>query len=177
MGSEAWKKIPNAEKEKYEKIYQKAKTQYDEDMAAFLAAGGQKEKGAVAQRSERRKEREGTLKKKKDPNQPKRPGAGAFGIFIAENREKISKSLPPGVRCVEVTKVGAKQWAELSAVAKKPYEDKFLKKKEEYEAAMIEYKKNLPEDAEDDEEDDQGEEEEEEEPSEPVPKRGRKAGA
>merc|ERR1719240_1081088 len=142
-------------------------------MAAFLGAGGEIAKGERALRSEKRKAKLG--KKVKDPNAPKKPTGGGYGVFLAENRASIVKSLPADHKMTDVGKAAGEKWRALSDAAKKPYQDKFLKKQEEYKAALAEYKKNLPEDEEEDDEEDEDEEEEEEE--EPAPKKVRKAGA
>merc|ERR550537_306982 len=84
MGGEAWKKLSDAQKAPYQKKYEQTKAKFDKDMAAFLAAGGEKTKGVRAQRSEKRKSKEG--KKVKDPNAPKKPTGGAYGVYLAENR-------------------------------------------------------------------------------------------
>lgn len=176
MSGEAWKKLTDAQKKPYQKKYEDVKAKFDKDMAAFLDAGGEKVKGIRAQRTEKRKERDGG-KKKKDPNAPKRPVGGAFGIFLNENREKIIKSLPAGSnKSTDVSKAAGEQWKKLSAAAQKTYQEKYEKKKEEFEAAMEEYKKTLPADAgeEDENDDEEEEEEDEEEESEPSPKKGRK---
>jgi len=178
MAGDAWKKISDKEKAPYQKKYEETKAKFDKDMAAFLAAGGEKTKGVIGLRNEKRKEREG--KKKKDKNAPKKPAGGAYGVFLAENRSAIVKSLPAGHKMVDVAKAAGAQWKELSDAAKKPYQDMYLKKHTEYLAALTEYKKNLPADAEEEEgedEEDDEEEEEEEEEEEPAPKKVRKAGA
>merc|ERR1719387_2961515 len=147
-------------------------------MEAFIAQGGEKTKGVTALRSEKRKAREG--KKKKDANAPKKPAGGAYGVFLAENREKIIKSLPKGSnKTTDVAKAAGEQWKKLSETAKKPYQDKYDKKMEECKVAFEEYKKTLPEDADEDEDENEEEEadEDEEEESEPSPKKARKAGA
>jgi len=176
MAGVDWKKLSDAQKAPYQKKYEAAKAKFDKDMAAFLEAGGEKTKGVAALRSEKRKERDG--KKKKDPNAPKKPAGGGYGVFLSENRATIVKSLPAGHKITDVSKVASEKWNALSDAAKKPFQDKFLKKQDEYKAALEEYKKNLPADAEEDEEEeDEEEEEEEEEEPEPVSKKGRKAGA
>merc|ERR1712146_878603 len=111
----------------------------------------------------------------KDPNAPKKPAGGAFGVWLAENRASITKSLPAGHKITDVTKAAGEQWKKLSDATKKPYEEKFQKKQAEYKAALEEYKKTLGEDAEEEEEEDQ--DEEKEETPEPPAKKGRKAGA
>merc|ERR1712014_532462 len=168
LASENWKKLSEKEKEPYQKKYELAKAKYEKDMAAFLASGGVKEKGAAALRTEKRKAKEGKLKKKKDPNAPKRPAGGGYGVFLSENRDKIVKSLPAGHKMTDVGKAAGAQWKALSAAAKKPYEEKYAKKQAEYKAAMEQWKKDHPDEEEDDDE--------EEEPEE-KPKKARKAGA
>jgi len=175
MAGDNWKNMTDAQQAPYNKKYADAKVQFDKDMAAFLAKGGEVTKGARGLRSEKRKARD--AKKKKDINAPKRPGAGAYSIFLAENRAKIMQSLPAGSRVSDVAKVAGETWKALSDAQRKPYDEKFLKKQEEYKVALAEYKKNLPEDAEEDEEaeDEEEEEEEEEEDEEsPLLKKARK---
>jgi len=182
LAGESWKKLSDKEKAPYQAKYEAAKAKYEKDMAAFLAAGGVKEKGAMALRSEKRKAKEG--KKKKDPNAPKRPAGGGYGCFLAENRSKIVASLPKDHKMTDVGKAAGAQWKALSAAAKKPYEETYKKKNDEYVKAMAEYKKNHPdvveegdEDGEDDEEEDEEEEDEEEEVKAVPKKKARKAGA
>merc|ERR1719253_1151484 len=90
LASENWKKLSDKEKEPYQKKFELAQAKFAKDMAAFLASGDVKEKGAAALRTEKRKAKEGKLKKKKDP----RPAGGAYGVYLSENRDKIVKSLP-----------------------------------------------------------------------------------
>merc|ERR1711920_399390 len=123
--------------------YEGLKAKFDKDMAAFLEAGGVKEKGIAAQRAEKRKAKE-EKRAKKDPNAPKRPGGGAYGIFLAENRAKIVSTLPKDHKMVDVSKAAGVQWKALSAIAKKPYEDKYKKKQAEFLKAMEKYKKDNP---------------------------------
>merc|ERR1712066_882226 len=167
-----WKKLTEAQKAPYAKKCETAKSQYDKEMEAFLAGGGVKEKGVAALRAEKRKAKDG--KKKKDPNAPKRPVGGAYGVFLAENRSKIVSSLPQGHKMTDVAKAAGEQWKTLSDAAKKPYETKYAKKQQEYEKAMEEYRKANP-DAED-----HDEEEKEDTPAEESSapkKKARKAGA
>merc|ERR1711972_787150 len=78
---------------------------------------------------------------KRDQNAPKKPSGGGYGQFLAENREKIVKSLPAGSNVItDTTKAAGAQWKALSDDEKKPYEDKYQQKMSEYQAAMEEYK-------------------------------------
>merc|ERR1711920_1106812 len=139
LAAEEWKKVSEAQKATYQKKYDDVKAKFDKDWAAFLAAGGEKAKGTRALRTEKRKEKDG--KKKKDPNAPKKPAGGAYGVFLAENREKIVKSLPAGHKMVDVAKAAGAQFKSLSEVAKKPYEEKYQKLAAQWKIAMEEYKK------------------------------------
>lgn len=172
LAGENWKKLSEKEREPYQKKYELAKAKFEQDMAAFLASGGVKEKGAAALRTEKRKAKEGKLKKKKDPNAPKRPAGGGYGVFLSENRDKIVKSLPADHKMTDVGKAAGDQWRALSAAAKKPYEDKYQKKNDEYKKAMEEWKKTHP-----DENEDEEDEEDDEEEEKPAKKAARKAGA
>jgi len=135
-----------------------------------------KQKGAAALRSEKRKAKEG--KKKKDPNAPKKPAGGGYGVFLKENREKIVLTLPAGHKITDVAKAAGEQWKALPAATKKPYEDKFQKLIAEYRKAMEEYKKTHGADEGEDEDEDEDEEDEEEEEEKAAPKKkARKAGA
>merc|ERR1712060_561834 len=176
MAGAEWKTLTEEQKAPYAKKYEVAKAQYDKELESFLAGGGVKEKGAAALRTEKRKAKDG--KKKKDPNAPKRPAGGAFGVWLAENRSKIASSLPQDHKITDVTKAAGVQWKALSDAAKKPYEATFAKKQEEYKKAMEEYKKAHPDAEEDDEV--ENEEEEDEKPAEESgaqKKKARKAGA
>merc|ERR1711865_1224372 len=158
------------EKAPYQLKYEAAKGKFEKDMAAFIAGGGVKTKGAMALRSEKRKAKDG--KKKKDPNAPKKPAGGGYGVYLAENRAKITASLPAGAnKLTGVTTVAGTQWKALSDVAKKPFNATYEKNQAAYKTAMEEYRLKNPV-VEDEEEDD----EEEEEKAVPK-KKARKAGA
>merc|ERR1712039_306125 len=174
MAGEAFKKLSDAQKKPYQQKYETAKEKFDKDMAAFLAAGGEKQKGAAALRTEKRKAKEG--KKKKDPNAPKRPAGGAYGQFLAEKRPEFIKACA-GQPISAVGKMAGVAWQKLSAAQKKPYEAQYTKKLEVYKTAMTEYKKNNLDAEEDDDEEEEDEEEEEEEEKPQPKKRARKAGA
>merc|ERR1711865_919426 len=87
----------------YKEKFVEAQTKYKADMETFLAAGGEKQKGAGALRTEKRKAKEGKLKKQKDPNAPKRPAGGAYGCFMAANRAAFAKQCPGSI--TEVAKL------------------------------------------------------------------------
>merc|ERR1711920_1160539 len=158
-----WKKLSEVQKAPYQKRYEELKAKFDKDMAAFLGAGGVKEKGITAQRAEKRKAKE-EKRAKKDPNAPKRPAGGAYGVYLAESRAKIVSGLPKDHKMVDVAKAAGMQWKALSDAAKKPYEEKYKKKQADFIKAMEEYKKANPNNEADEEDDEEEEEEEQEEP-------------
>merc|ERR1712086_978729 len=116
-------------------------------------------------------------KKKKDPNAPKKPAGGGYGVYVAENRAKIVASLPAGEsKITGVAKVAGAQWKAMSEATQKPYKATFEKNFAAFKIAMAEYKKLHP-DPEDEEAEDEEDEEEEEEDKAVPKKKARKAGA
>jgi high mobility group protein B1 len=163
IGSEKWKALPQAEKDKYQKKFEAIKEKYDKDLEAFKAAGGEVEK------KKRKGKDDGTGKRrKKDPDAPKKPAGGAYGCFVAKNRAEFMKQCP-GKPASEVSKIAGAKWKTMSAAEKQPYEDEYQKKKVAYEAAKAEYAKKNPAAAADDAEEDDDEEEEEEAAEEGAP--------
>jgi len=151
LGSERFKALGEAEKQKYQKQYEQAKAQYETDLAAFKAAGGEMKK------IEKKVKKE---KKTKDPNKPKKPAGGAYGCYLAKNRAAFMKECQ-GKPITAVSKLAGERWKSLSASEKKPFEQEYEKKKAAYEAAMKDY---VPpaETAGDDEEQDEDDEDEDE---------------
>ena len=76
-------------------------------LAAFLEAGGEKQKGSAALRTEKRKAKEGN--KQKDPNAPKKPAGGAYGQFLAEKRTEFTKKCA-GQPVTAITKMASVEW-------------------------------------------------------------------
>jgi len=177
MAGDAWKKLSDAQKAPYQKKYEEAKAKFEKDMAAFLAAGGVKEKGAAAQRKERKLAKEGKLPKKKDPNAPKKPTGGGYGQYLNENRAKIAASLPKDHKMTDVGKKAGENWRALPDAQKKKYIDKFEKAMAAYKKELEEYKKKNPDAAEDEEEEEAEAEAKEEvaEKAKSPAKRGRPA--
>jgi len=120
MAGLAWKALSEAAQQPYKTKFLEAQKKYEVDMVAFLAAGGEKQKGAAALRTEKRKAKEGTLKKQKDPNAPKRPAGGAYGCFIAANRAEFTKQCPGSI--TGVAKLAGEKWKAVSVAEKEKYE-------------------------------------------------------
>jgi len=150
-----WKDLAEGAKAPYEAKAATAKAEYDTALENFKQMGGE-----VVRKRKADKE----IKPKKDKDAPKKPAGGGFGVYLAENRQKIVKSLPAGSNATtDVSKAAGAQWKDLSGEEKKPYDEKFAQKMVEYKVAMDEYKaKNTAQ-----------EEEEEDKPS-PPPKKAKK---
>eukprot|EP00435_Cladocopium_sp_Y103_P062343 s615_g23.t7 len=132
LASEKFKALSEDDKKVYQEKFVAAKAKYDEDMKAFLEAGG--EKKAIKKKGKK------DIKKKKDPQAPKKPAGagGAYGCFLAKNRAAFMKECS-GQPVTAVTKLASAKWKELSDEDKKIYEEEFQKKKEEYQEAMKSY--------------------------------------
>merc|ERR1712204_153776 len=110
-----------AERAPYQKAFEVAKKKYEVDMEAFLAAGGVKQKGAAALRTEKRKAKEG--KKVKDPNAPKKPVGGAYGCFLAAHRAEFQKACPGDI--TGVAKLAGQKWKDLPETDKEKYNKEY----------------------------------------------------
>merc|ERR1712037_966768 len=131
LASERFKSLSDSEKSDWEKKYKDAQAQYEKDMEAFLAGGG--EKAAI-----KRKNNDDTAsskKQKKDPEAPKRPAGGAYGCYLAKNRESFTKECE-GKPVTAISKLAGERWKELSAEDRKPFEKEYETKFAAYQAAM-----------------------------------------
>jgi len=137
MASKAWKEMSDADKVPFQQKFDAAKAQFEKDKSSFLAAGGEMAKGARALRTEKNKIKAGP--KPQDPNRPKKPVGGAYGVFFNENRPKIAQTLPAGYKITDVSKAAGAQWKALSEENKKPYEAMYNTKMEQWKKAMEEY--------------------------------------
>eukprot|EP00927_Polykrikos_kofoidii_P018797 TRINITY_DN1875_c0_g1_i1.p2 TRINITY_DN1875_c0_g1~~TRINITY_DN1875_c0_g1_i1.p2 ORF type:complete len:224 (-),score=69.40 TRINITY_DN1875_c0_g1_i1:202-819(-) len=165
VASAAWKKLTDAQKKPYDAKFEQAKAKFEKDMEAFLAAGGTKTLGSRALKTQKRKEKEeggGRRKRaKKDPNRPKKPAGGAFGVFLNKNRAVFQKECPGDM--TGVTKLASAKWKAMSDAEKAPYEAEYQVKKKAFEEAMKSYVPTKDgagsEEEEEGDEDDDGEEE------------------
>jgi len=87
--------------------------------------------------STKRKTKETKVKRKKDPNAPKR-GLSAYMFFANDNREKV-RTDNPGITFGEVGKLLGEKWKELTDKEKLPYEAKAKTDKERYESEKARY--------------------------------------
>merc|ERR1712039_826356 len=117
---EQWKELSASAKAPYEKKAATLKAEYEKAVEAFKEGGGEivrKRKG----------DRDG--KPRKDKDAPKKPSGGGYGVYLAENRAEIVKSLPAGSNPItDVAKAAGAKWKQLTDAQKKPYESKFAAK-------------------------------------------------
>lgn len=128
LAGEEWKKLTEAQKAPYQVKYEAAKKKFDEDLAAFLAAGGEKKE---------RKTKKDKVVKTVDPNKPKKPVGGAYGCYMAKHRAELQKECPGDV--TGVAKLGGQRWKALPEKEKAVYEDEYRIKIDAYKEAMKSY--------------------------------------
>jgi len=87
--------------------------------------------------STKRKTKDTKVKRKKDPNAPKR-GLSAYMFFANDNRQKV-RDEHPGIKFGEVGKLLGEMWKELTDKDKGPYEAKAKADKERYESEKARY--------------------------------------
>ncbi|XP_027367458.1 high mobility group B protein 7-like [Abrus precatorius] len=78
-------------------------------------------------------------KKVKDPNMPKRPPT-AFFLFLDDFRKTFKEANPDSKDVKRVGKEAGEKWKSMTDEEKKPYLDKVVELKAEYEKAMESYK-------------------------------------
>jgi len=168
--SERWKTMSEKEKGKFHEMAEEDKVRHAKEMANYTPPPGET-KG-------RRARRPRGMKKEKDPNKPKR-ALSAFFYYANEERPKVRAS-NPDFSVGEVAKELGRQWNELSATEKAPFEKSAADDRARYDEAMKSYKAGespakkaktnghkAPAPApEDDESDEEEPEEEDEEPEE-----------
>eukprot|EP00438_Fugacium_kawagutii_P035721 Skav230251 [mRNA] locus=scaffold1520:68485:69030:+ [translate_table: standard] len=119
LAAEKFKALSEDDKVFYQEKYAAATAKYDEDMKAFLDAGG--EKKAIQRKGKK-------MDKEKKDHAQQGVLSGCFpGPFLAKNRDafqKQCKSMP-----ITATKLAAAKWKELSEIDGKIYEDEYQKKK------------------------------------------------
>lgn len=136
LASERFKALGEAERKLYDDKYRGAVKQYEKDMEAFLAAGGEK-KATKRNAAETEKG-----KKAKDPEAPKKPVGGAYGIFQNEKREEFTKAVEAkGEKGFgPVAKMTSEAFKTLNEAEKAVYEQKYAQKVSAYAEALKAYK-------------------------------------
>lgn len=82
---------------------------------------------------------------KKNPNAPKAPTGGAYGVFLKENREDIKKDLSSNdsatLSIAAITKEAGTRWKALGEAEKQVYMDQYAAKAAAYKKELDEFKK------------------------------------
>lgn len=86
------------------------------------------------------KARKRNLKKKKDPNAPKR-ALTAYFLFMADERTKV-KDANPGFGVADISKELGNRWNNMDEFQKEKYIEMAAKDRARYDAEMKEYKEN-----------------------------------
>jgi len=71
--------------------------------------------------------------------EPRRPAGGAFGQFLADRRVQLRLQLPVASRMTDVVILASHEWKALEEEHRKPYEERYAQKAEEYRAAIQDY--------------------------------------
>jgi len=112
------------------------------DFPAIVAVGrgGQRRallKKPVANNNRSRRRQRPT---ENDPNRPKKPAGGGYFVYLKDQRPQIIEELGANSKgATDISKVAAAQWKAMTAEEKKPYEEKYRQKQEEYLASMRAY--------------------------------------
>ncbi|CAJ1424440.1 unnamed protein product [Effrenium voratum] len=124
QAGELWKAMSEGEKQEFEVQARSLKSEYDKRMSLFKAQGGVVTRKRPAEAKE---------------DKPRRPAGGAYGCFLAAEREEIAKSLPEGHKMTDVGKAAGERWRSLTEEEKQPYEEEYQKKLAEYKEAKQSY--------------------------------------
>jgi len=98
---------------------------------------------APAAQKTRKRSKQLEEKPAKDPAAPKKPAGGAYGVFLAENREEFMKTA--GRNVADVSRHASSRWKEMSEEDKEQYQKKYQEKLEAYQVSKKEYKESQPE--------------------------------
>ncbi|CAF0808511.1 unnamed protein product [Brachionus calyciflorus] len=121
--AERWKLMTEMEKKRFAEMAENDKQRYEREMSTYIPG----------------KERNGIrIKRKKDPNAPKRP-LSAFFLFCADERPAV-KALFPNYSVGEAAKELGERWNKVPAEVKSKYEAKCAAEKLRYDQELAEYK-------------------------------------
>merc|ERR1712100_947467 len=105
LGAAKYAALSDAEKAKYLAIADENMAKYREQMKDYTPPERDEEEETRPSKKQ---------KKVKDPNAPKRPVGGAFGVFLSENRSDIQANLKEGQKMVDVAKIASVRFKALS---------------------------------------------------------------
>merc|ERR1719401_412523 len=130
--------MPEADKEQWVK-------KYEEHKAAFEAYKSSDGYVAPERKSSKRKQGDAPVPAK-DPNAPKKPVGGAYGVFANEKREEFSKQAAAkgDTSFGAGTKLASEAWKAFGAEEKAGYQAKYEEAKAKYEKDLAEYRATNP---------------------------------
>lgn len=139
LALERFKALSEEDKAVWQKKFQEAKEKYENDMEAFMAAGGEIKKADKSLKRKGNKSSGNAAKKiKVDPDAPKKPVGGAYGRFLAQHRAEFQKQCE-GKPASAVSKLAGDKWKALTDEEKKPYQEEYEKVVAAYKEAMKNY--------------------------------------
>ncbi|KAG2374204.1 hypothetical protein C9374_011041 [Naegleria lovaniensis] len=130
--SKLWNAASEAEKNKYKKLYEENKADYDKKAEALKVVEEDKEEQESSGRKLRKRppkkvsEEEPKKKKKstKEKAEPKPRGVTGYNLYMKENKEKLKSDKLEGKKLTEKVR---KMWKELSDDEKKKYNERASK--------------------------------------------------
>jgi len=130
---EAWKALPEDEKQKYNEAAAKDKIRAQKEMAEYKVEHPEDSDDD----KKKKKKQPAKKKRKKDPNAPKKPSS-AFFMFSKKNRAQI-KTDNPAATFGELGKLVGAAWGALDAEGKKEYQELAEEDKKRYEKENAAY--------------------------------------
>lgn len=122
MVSQAWKDMPEDEREKWEEMGRKDKARYEMEKAMYSGPW----KVPI------------TAKREKDPTRPKRP-MSAFLSYSNRKRAEV-KEKHKNAKTADVSRILAHMWKEAPSEEKKEFVDEEFRLRQDYKVAMAEWK-------------------------------------
>jgi hypothetical protein len=120
VGGKEWKTVKPAIKKKYQDLADLDKERYEKEMANYVPDESFKK-----------------MKKKKDPNAPKK-NTGAYLIFTSKRQKEIKKKNPDMKQQDIISQIGA-EWRGMTEDQKKPYFALEEKDRKRYQMEMEKY--------------------------------------
>jgi len=136
-----YKEVSEEEKEKFKAKSEVVKAKWMEEMEAWKKTPEYQkyltQKSTAKEKGQLKKARAGV----KDAGMPKRP-ASAYWLYLSSRRDAISADLKAknAFKIQDISIIGSKEWAELSAEQKAPLEEQAKALKEQYEKDLAAFK-------------------------------------
>uniref|UniRef100_A0A672NWN4 Nucleolar transcription factor 1-like n=1 Tax=Sinocyclocheilus grahami TaxID=75366 RepID=A0A672NWN4_SINGR len=148
MCSQRWKLLKQSEKDAYQKRCEQKKKEYEVEMNRYLLSISEEEQQRILSEQKMGSFKKGgggssPASKKKSSKKPKPPVSAMF-IFSEEKRPKLQQE-KPDLSDMELTRLLARMWNELSDKKKEKYKNLEMTLKAESEKQSKEDKGKLPE--------------------------------